>query len=192
MDREPQERLPRGRHGIPAAAVDSAQRRRLKAAATALFAERGFAITSRQVASRAHVSSATLYAHFGDLDDVLRAAFEEESEALLATLEEAEDGIEPLLLACGRFLAAGQARRGLFTYTAAFGSRTLGPAWEGLLLRFAALLNPAAPGGTGSVLVAASLACLAGSERDPRVVAAELAALLPAAGSRPDGRSRKA
>jgi AcrR family transcriptional regulator len=178
MDREPQERLPPGRHGIPSAAVGSAQRRRLQAAAGALFAERGFAITSRQVASRAHVSSTTLYTHFDDLDDVLRAAFEEQSEALLAMLAEAEGGMEALLLACAAFLAADEARRALFTYTAAFGVWSLGPPRERLLRHFAALLAPTAPGEVEPMFAAAGLAFLAGGVGNPWQVAAELAKLL--------------
>lgn len=185
MDREPQERLPPGRHGIPAAAVGSAQRRRLKAAASALFAERGFAITSRQVATRAHVSSTTLYTHFVDLDDVLRAAFEEQSEALLETLGDVQGGMEPLLVACAGFLAADRARQALFTYTAAAGVRSLGSARERLLVRFAVLLVPAAAEGAGLMLAAAALAYMAGVEGDPHRVAAELAALLTAPGSYP-------
>jgi AcrR family transcriptional regulator len=68
-------RLPRGRHGIPQEAVIANQRERLLDAATAVFAERGYASLSvANVIERAGVSRGTFYKLFENKSDCLLAA----------------------------------------------------------------------------------------------------------------------
>jgi AcrR family transcriptional regulator len=68
-------RLPRGRHGIPQALVTENQRDRLIDAATAIFAERGFAsLAVANVIDQAGVSRGTFYEIFDNKFDCLLAA----------------------------------------------------------------------------------------------------------------------
>jgi AcrR family transcriptional regulator len=76
-------RLPRGRHGLPRELVAESQRLRLLAAAGEVLAARGVkAVTSRQIANRAGVSSSTFYVYFKDVDACLVAAHAMAADAL--------------------------------------------------------------------------------------------------------------
>jgi AcrR family transcriptional regulator len=69
-------RLPPGRHGIPANLVVEHQRLRLIAAMAAVLAEHGYAgVTTTHVSERAGVSTSTFYKHFGNLWDCVLAAY---------------------------------------------------------------------------------------------------------------------
>lgn len=86
----PKERLPRGRHGMPADLVRAHQRQRLLEAATAALAEQGYGrLTATRVTELARVSSRTFYQHFEDLWACLLAAYETEAARLRAEIEEA-------------------------------------------------------------------------------------------------------
>ena len=70
-------RLPPGKHGIPPEQVVENQRWRLLAAAAEVLAERGYAWTKSSDVSRlAHVSRATFYEHFENVEDCLLATYE--------------------------------------------------------------------------------------------------------------------
>lgn len=82
------ERLPRGRHGIPADLVRSHQRERLLEAATGALAEGGYGrVTATRLTELAHVSSRTFYQHFEDLWACLLAAYETEAAHLRREIE---------------------------------------------------------------------------------------------------------
>lgn len=82
------ERLPRGRHGMPADLVRAHQRQRLLEAATAALAEQGYGrLTATRVTELARVSSRTFYQHFEDLWACLLAAYETEAPRLRAEIE---------------------------------------------------------------------------------------------------------
>lgn len=84
------ERLPRGRHGIPADLVRSHQRARLLEAATAALAEHGYGhLTATRVTELARVSSRTFYQHFEDLWACLLAAYETDASQLRGEIEAA-------------------------------------------------------------------------------------------------------
>lgn len=84
------ERLPRGRHGIPADLVRSHQRSRLLEAATEALAEQGYGrVTATRVTELARVSSRTFYQHFEDLWACLLAAYETEAAHLRTEIESA-------------------------------------------------------------------------------------------------------
>jgi AcrR family transcriptional regulator len=83
------QRLPRGRHGIPQNLIVANQRERLLRAATAIFAEQGYAALSvSSVIESAGVSRATFYKLFEDKLDCVLAA---QSRAL-DSLDEAISG----------------------------------------------------------------------------------------------------
>ncbi len=68
-------RLPRGRHGLPEGVVAANQRNRMLTAATALFAEQGYAsLVVSDVIERAGVSRATFYKQFEDKHACVLAA----------------------------------------------------------------------------------------------------------------------
>lgn len=80
-------RLPRGRHGIPRQEVLANQRERMLAAATAVFAEQGYASLSvAAVTARAQVSRSTFYKLFDDKLDCVLAAQRRAFEALGQTI----------------------------------------------------------------------------------------------------------
>jgi len=80
-------RLPRGRHGIPKEEVLANQRERLLAAATAIFAEEGYAsLAIGAVITRAGVSRSTFYKLFDDKIDCVLAAQRRAVEALGQTI----------------------------------------------------------------------------------------------------------
>ena len=101
------ERLPPGRHGLPADLVRTHQRQRLLEATAAALAEQGYGrLTAARVTELAGVSSRTFYQHFEDLWACLLAAYETEAAFLCARIEEA----------CGAFAETdrlGRARAGI-------------------------------------------------------------------------------
>lgn len=83
------ERLPPGRHGLPADLVRTHQRQRLLEAAAAALAEQGYGrLTAARVTELAGVSSRTFYQHFEDLWACLLAAYETEAGFLCARIED--------------------------------------------------------------------------------------------------------
>jgi len=84
------ERLPPGRHGLPAHLVRTHQRQRLLEAAATALSEQGYGrLTAARVTELAGVSSRTFYQHFEDLWACLLAAYETEAALLCAHLENA-------------------------------------------------------------------------------------------------------
>lgn len=84
------ERLPPGRHGLPADLVRTHQRQRLLEAAAAALAEQGYGrLTAARVTELAGVSSRTFYQHFEDLWACLLAAYETEAGFLCNGIEDA-------------------------------------------------------------------------------------------------------
>lgn len=87
------ERLPPGRHGLPAHLVRTHQRQRLLEAAATALAEQGYGrLTAARVTELAAVSSRTFYQHFEDLWACLLAAYETEAALLCAHIEDACNG----------------------------------------------------------------------------------------------------
>lgn len=83
-------RLPPGRHGIPANLVVEHQRRRLLAAMAEALAEHGYgSVTTAQVSKMANVSTSTFYKHFGNLWDCLLAAYVTAADRLCEEIEAA-------------------------------------------------------------------------------------------------------
>jgi AcrR family transcriptional regulator len=83
------ERLPPGRHGLPADLVRTHQRQRLLEAAAAALAEQGYGqLTAARVTELAGVSSRTFYQHFEDLWACLLAAYETDAALLCAQIED--------------------------------------------------------------------------------------------------------
>jgi AcrR family transcriptional regulator len=80
-------RLPRGRHGIPQELVTANQRERLLDAATAMFAEEGYAsLAVASVIDRAGVSRGTFYEIFDNKFDCLLAAQQRAFDRLRAVV----------------------------------------------------------------------------------------------------------
>src|SRR3954447_2919900 len=80
-------RLPPGRHGIPANLVIEHQRRRLLVAMADALAEHGYAgVTTTHVSERAGVSTGTFYKHFGNLWDCVLAAYVASADRLCAEI----------------------------------------------------------------------------------------------------------
>src|SRR4051794_41693327 len=68
---------PRGRHAPPLAVRQDRQRRRLYAAAAAVFARSGFAdATAEAIAREAGMSKATFYEHFDNKEDCIVGLFD--------------------------------------------------------------------------------------------------------------------
>src|SRR6186997_1528973 len=94
------ESAPRGRHAPPLEVRQDRQRRRLYAAAGAVFARVGYAdATAEAIAREAGMSKATFYEHFDNKEDCLIALFDAAIEAVLAEMRmagEAHAGAEPI------------------------------------------------------------------------------------------------
>jgi AcrR family transcriptional regulator len=96
-----QDRLaaPRGRHAPPLEVRQDRQRRRLFAAAAAVFARVGYAeATAEAIAREAGMSKATFYEHFDNKEDCLIALFEAAIELILDAMRAAgaaHDGTAP-------------------------------------------------------------------------------------------------
>jgi AcrR family transcriptional regulator len=81
---------PRGRHAPPLEVRQDQQRRRLFAAAAAVFARQGFADASAEaIAREAAMSKATFYEHFDNKEDCLLALFDVSVVALLDAMRAA-------------------------------------------------------------------------------------------------------
>ncbi len=87
---------PRGRHAPPLEVRQDRQRRRLYAAAGAVFAGVGYAdATAEAIAREAGMSKATFYEHFDNKEDCICALFDAATDALLDAMRaagEAESG----------------------------------------------------------------------------------------------------
>jgi AcrR family transcriptional regulator len=88
-------------------------------AAEAVFAERGFhGARIQDIAERAKVAVGTVYNHFEQKEDVLRALLDERTEEMLAELRARPDDpreVEPRLIACvGRMLTYVETHRDFF------------------------------------------------------------------------------
>jgi AcrR family transcriptional regulator len=84
------ERAPRGRHAPPLEVRREVQRRRLYAAAAAVFARAGYAdATAEAIAREAGMSKATFYEHFGGKEDCIVALFDAAAEAVAAAMRSA-------------------------------------------------------------------------------------------------------
>jgi AcrR family transcriptional regulator len=87
----------------------AATRAALVAAATTLFAERGYAATAREeIVRAAGVTRGALYHHYADKADLFRAVFESVEEQVMARIAEAAmgtaDPVEQLRLGCRAYL----------------------------------------------------------------------------------------
>jgi len=87
----------------------AATRRALVEAATALFAEKGFAGAGREeIVAAAGVTRGALYHHFADKADLFRAVFETVEQQVLGQVAEAamraDDPVEQLRLGCHAYL----------------------------------------------------------------------------------------
>lgn len=88
--RKRRERLPRGPHGLEPEEVAADQRGRLVDAMVELCGTRGYANTTvADVIALAQVSRKTFYAHFDDRHELLLAAFQKTSPAVLEDVEQA-------------------------------------------------------------------------------------------------------
>jgi AcrR family transcriptional regulator len=84
--------VPRGRHAPPLEIRLSQQRRRLFAAAAAVFSRSGYADATAEAISReAGMSKATFYEHFGNKEDCIVALFDTATEVVLAALRAAAE-----------------------------------------------------------------------------------------------------
>src|SRR3954467_7359671 len=78
---------PRGRHAPPLAVRQDRQRRRLYAAAAAVFARSGYAdATAEAIAREAGMSKATFYEHFDNKEECIIALFDAATEAVLGAM----------------------------------------------------------------------------------------------------------
>jgi AcrR family transcriptional regulator len=91
MPEREQESAPRGRHAPPLEVRQDRQRRRLYAAAGAVFARIGYAdATAEAIAREAGMSKATFYEHFDNKEDCICALFDTAAETLLGAIGSAE------------------------------------------------------------------------------------------------------
>src|SRR5918999_5984580 len=92
-DRE-HDRAPRGRHAPPLEVRQDRQRRRLYAAAGAVFADVGFAdATAEAIAREAGMSKATFYEHFDNKEDCIIALFDAAITVVLGAMRAAGDAL---------------------------------------------------------------------------------------------------
>jgi AcrR family transcriptional regulator len=87
--------VPRGRHAPPLEVRLDVQRRRLFAAAAAVFTRSGYAEASAEGISReAGMSKATFYEHFANKEECLLAMFDAGVEDVMREMAAASDGLE--------------------------------------------------------------------------------------------------
>jgi AcrR family transcriptional regulator len=101
---------PRGRHAPPLEVRQDRQRRRLFAAAAAVFARSGYAdATAEAIAREAGMSKATFYEHFANKEDCILALFDAAIDVVIEAMrhageEHAEDPHARIHAADGAFL----------------------------------------------------------------------------------------
>jgi AcrR family transcriptional regulator len=84
--------VPRGRHAPPLEIRLSLQRRRLFAAAAAVFSRVGYAdATAEAIARQAGMSKATFYEHFANKEDCIVALFDTATDVVLHAMRKAGD-----------------------------------------------------------------------------------------------------
>src|SRR5215207_6769069 len=87
MRHRDQDRAPRGRHAPPLEVRQDRQRRRLYAAAGAVFARLGYAdATAEAIARQAGMSKATFYEHFDNKEDCIIALHDDATAAVLEAM----------------------------------------------------------------------------------------------------------
>jgi AcrR family transcriptional regulator len=87
MQEREHERAPRGRHAPPLEVRQDRQRRRLYAAAGAIFARAGYAdATAEAIARQAGMSKATFYEHFDNKEDCIIALHDDATAAVLEAM----------------------------------------------------------------------------------------------------------
>jgi AcrR family transcriptional regulator len=92
MAQQPDTSTPRGRHAPPLEVRKDRQRRRLFAAAAAVFARSGFAEASAEaIAREAGMSKATFYEHFDNKEDCIIALFDAAVAVLVEAMRAAGD-----------------------------------------------------------------------------------------------------
>ena len=85
-------RAPRGRHAPPLEVRQDRQRRRLYAAASAVFASVGYADASAEaIAREAGMSKATFYEHFDNKEDCIVALHDDATRAVLEAMQRTGD-----------------------------------------------------------------------------------------------------
>jgi AcrR family transcriptional regulator len=187
-------RLPRGRHGLPAATVAENQRWRLLGAATEVLAECGYGkISTHAIAARAGVSRSTYYEHFENCDACLLAAFTVTAESLDGAVRVA---CAPRSDERGRVIAAVAAVLAIFGSEPSLlslfdaglqaGVPAVGAVRAELIRNLATALagaGPAPPPSSAEYLIGGALAIvssglLVGDARPPTAIAAELTGLL--------------
>jgi AcrR family transcriptional regulator len=92
------ETAPRGRHAPPLEVRQGQQRRRLFAAASAVFARSGYAdATAESIAREAGMSKATFYEHFDNKEDCIVALFDAAAETVITAMRGAgePEGTDP-------------------------------------------------------------------------------------------------
>src|SRR5918999_5461782 len=91
-----QDRAPRGRHAPPLEVRQDRQRRRLYAAAGAVFAQLGYAdATAEAIARAAGMSKATFYEHFDNKEDCIVALHDDATTAVLEAMRRTGDDYSP-------------------------------------------------------------------------------------------------
>src|ERR671932_244497 len=84
--------VPRGRHAPPLEVRQDRQRRRLFAAAAAVFARLGYAdATAEAIAREAGMSKATFYEHFDNKEDCIVALFDAAITVVSEAMASADD-----------------------------------------------------------------------------------------------------
>src|SRR5687768_18331959 len=92
-DRE-HDTAPRGRHAPPLEVRQDRQRRRLYAAAGAIFAGVGYAeATAEAIAREAGMSKATFYEHFDNKEDCIIALFDRSADVVLSAMAGARESL---------------------------------------------------------------------------------------------------
>src|SRR6186713_3537290 len=87
MRERDRDRAPRGRHAPPLEVRQDRQRRRLYAAAAAIFAGVGYAdATAEAIAREAGMSKATFYEHFDNKEDCIVALHDDATSAVLEAM----------------------------------------------------------------------------------------------------------
>jgi AcrR family transcriptional regulator len=173
------ERLPRGRHRLPAAAIAENQRWRLLAAVADVFHSHGYmGTTSKRIASSARVSSSTFYRYFADVSDCLRAGFEVAADSLLRLLADRRkvgesQGLRSLAEALLAFRRAEPQLANLLGLELAVAERGIGERRRELIARIVFLFREVGAGGgplhepaLGEQLGAATVALCLGAAAD--------------------------